>query len=211
MPGQIGSRSVAPSTTSSEGDRCGCRVSPPPQEHQPITSHPMDRIAIIGCDMAAGSTRRPACTTGSRGFRPLHPRPPAQHGPAGPYADRRARGGGRGDRAAQPPRRAPLPRRGHHRPAGRGGSVAGRAQGQGCRYRLWPGTTTRMLAQRIPGADVAGLDLSAALLTAAQDGQPERLAVRFVRADLCCLPLASQSCHVAIAAFCLCHCAARGR
>lgn len=73
------------------------------------------------------------------------------------------------------------------------------------------GTTTRMLAQRIPGAAVAGLDLSAALLAAARERQPEGLAVRFVRADFCRLPLASQGCHVVVAAFCLYHCAAPGQ
>src|SRR5579863_9402379 len=52
------------------------------------------------------------------------------------------------------------------------------------------GTTTRMLAQRLPGAAVAGLDLSAALLAAARERPPEALTVRFVRADFCRLPLA---------------------
>lgn len=73
------------------------------------------------------------------------------------------------------------------------------------------GTTTRMLAQRIPGAVVTGLDLSATLLAAARERQPEVPAVRFVRADFCRLPLASQSCHVVVAAFCLYHCAAPGQ
>jgi ubiquinone/menaquinone biosynthesis C-methylase UbiE len=73
------------------------------------------------------------------------------------------------------------------------------------------GTTTRMLAQRIPGAAVPGLDLSAALLAAARERQPEALAVRFVRADFCHLPLADQSCHVMVAAFCLYHCAVPGQ
>ena len=201
-----------PSTTSSEGDRCRCRVSPPPQEHQPITSHPVDRIAIVGCggsgkshlarELGARSASPPFTSTplyydkdwkpldkdssppcsgtwsaaprwiidgnyastlpirleaadtvifldlpawtclwgimqrrsarrraapGDRRLRPdhlelrpLHPRLPAQHGPAGPRADRRPRAGRRGDRAAQPPRRPPLPHRCHRRPAGRG-------------------------------------------------------------------------------------------
>ncbi len=73
------------------------------------------------------------------------------------------------------------------------------------------GTTTRMLAQRIPGAAVAGLDLSAAVLAAARERQPERLAVQFIRADFYRLPLASQSCHVVVAAFCLYHCADPGQ
>lgn len=73
------------------------------------------------------------------------------------------------------------------------------------------GTTTRMLAQRIPGAVVAGLDLSAALLAAARERQPEEPAVRFVRSDFCRLPLADRSCHVVVAAFCLYHCADPGQ
>ncbi len=73
------------------------------------------------------------------------------------------------------------------------------------------GTTTRMLAQRIPGAAMAGLDLSAALLAAARERQPAAPTVQFVRGDFCRLPLANQSCHVAVAAFCLYHCAAPGQ
>jgi ubiquinone/menaquinone biosynthesis C-methylase UbiE len=73
------------------------------------------------------------------------------------------------------------------------------------------GTTTRMLAQRLPDAVVTGLDLSAALLAAARGRQPEASAVRFIRADFCHLPLASRSCHVMVAAFCLYHCAVPGQ
>jgi ubiquinone/menaquinone biosynthesis C-methylase UbiE len=73
------------------------------------------------------------------------------------------------------------------------------------------GTTTRMLAQRLPDAVVTGLDLSAALLAAARGRQPEALPVRFIRADFCHLPLASRSCHVMVAAFCLYHCAVPGQ
>jgi ubiquinone/menaquinone biosynthesis C-methylase UbiE len=73
------------------------------------------------------------------------------------------------------------------------------------------GTTTRMLAQRIPDAVVAGFDLSAALLATARERQPKAPAIRFIRADFCHLPLASQSCHVMVAAFCLYHCAAPGQ
>ena len=67
-----------------------------------------------------------------------------------------------------------------------------------------------MLAQRIPGAAPPARPV-AALLAAARERQPEALAVRFVRADFCRLPLASQSCHVVVAAFCLYHCAAPGQ
>jgi len=73
------------------------------------------------------------------------------------------------------------------------------------------GTTTRMVAQRIPDACLVGLDLSAALLVAARERQPEAQAVRLVQADFCRLPLASQSCHVVVAAFCLYHCGAPGQ
>lgn len=73
------------------------------------------------------------------------------------------------------------------------------------------GTTTRMLAQRIPDAVVTGLDLSAALLAAARERQPEPTTVRFVQADFCRLPLANRSCHLMVAAFCLYHCAVPGQ
>lgn len=67
------------------------------------------------------------------------------------------------------------------------------------------GTTTRMLAQRLPAAHVAGIDLSAAVLAAARDRLPAASAAGLVRADFHRLPLATGSCDVAVAAFCLYH------
>lgn len=68
------------------------------------------------------------------------------------------------------------------------------------------GTTARMLSQRLPGAKVAALDLSAAMLAAARDRLPAKT-TGLVRADFCDLPLSTGSCDVVVAAFCLYHCA----
>ena len=67
------------------------------------------------------------------------------------------------------------------------------------------GTTTRMLARRLPAARVVAVDLSAALLAAARNRLPAATRARLVRADFCHLPLAPGSCDVVVAAFCLYH------
>lgn len=72
------------------------------------------------------------------------------------------------------------------------------------------GTTTRMLTQRLPAATVVAVDLSAALLAAARDRLPVASPARVVRADFCHLPIASGTCDVVVAAFCLYHCACPG-
>jgi ubiquinone/menaquinone biosynthesis C-methylase UbiE len=69
------------------------------------------------------------------------------------------------------------------------------------------GTTTGMLAQRLPDARLIGLDLSPAVLAAARDRLPGPLGARLVQADFNHLPLASRSCDMVVAAFCLYHCA----
>ena len=66
------------------------------------------------------------------------------------------------------------------------------------------GTTTRMLAERLASARVIAVDLSAALLDAARNQLPAERAGS-IRADFHCLPLASRSCDVVVAAFCLYH------
>ena len=67
------------------------------------------------------------------------------------------------------------------------------------------GTTTRMLAQRLPGAKVAAVNLSAAMLATTRDRLPAETA-GLVRADFCDLPLRTGSFDVIVAAFCLYHC-----
>ena len=65
------------------------------------------------------------------------------------------------------------------------------------------GTTTRMLAGRLPAARVAAVDLSAALLAASKRrlaGSPRAGAVR---ADFHRLPFPGGSCGLVVAAFCL--------
>jgi ubiquinone/menaquinone biosynthesis C-methylase UbiE len=69
------------------------------------------------------------------------------------------------------------------------------------------GTTTGMLAQRLSPAQVTAVDLSAVMLSAARDRLPAGAQIGFVQADFCHLPLASASCDVVVAAFCLYHCA----
>lgn len=68
------------------------------------------------------------------------------------------------------------------------------------------GTTTRMLAERLPAANVAALDLSAAMLTATRDRIPSPAKAGLVRGDFCRLPFADGGCDVVVAAFCLYHC-----
>jgi SAM-dependent methyltransferase len=67
------------------------------------------------------------------------------------------------------------------------------------------GTTTRQLAGRIPGAAVIGVDLSAALLTAAKLRLPGTGRLALIRADFGHLPFSDGFCAVAVAAFCLYH------
>lgn len=69
------------------------------------------------------------------------------------------------------------------------------------------GTTTRMLALRLPAAKVVAIDLSAALLAVARNRLPAASPAGAVRADFCHLPLASGVWDVMVAAFCLYHCA----
>ena len=71
------------------------------------------------------------------------------------------------------------------------------------------GTTTGMLTQRLPAAKVIAIDLSAAMLASARDRIPHA-ATWFMRTDFCQLPLASQSCDIVVAAFCLYHCVSPG-
>jgi ubiquinone/menaquinone biosynthesis C-methylase UbiE len=66
------------------------------------------------------------------------------------------------------------------------------------------GTTTRLLAERLPAARIAAVDVSAAMLGAAQDRLPPGRGV-LVQADFHRLPFAAQSCDVIVAAFCLYH------
>jgi SAM-dependent methyltransferase len=73
------------------------------------------------------------------------------------------------------------------------------------------GTTTRMLAQRLPAADVIAIDLSAAMLAVVQDRLAAGWHAAAVRADFGQLPLASGTCDVAVAAFCLYHAACPGQ
>jgi ubiquinone/menaquinone biosynthesis C-methylase UbiE len=67
------------------------------------------------------------------------------------------------------------------------------------------GTTTRLLAQRLPQARVIAIDLSAALLTVARSRVPGPQHMSAVRGDFHRLPLQDASCDVAVAAFCLYH------
>jgi ubiquinone/menaquinone biosynthesis C-methylase UbiE len=73
------------------------------------------------------------------------------------------------------------------------------------------GTSTRMLAQRLPAAKVVAVDLSAAMVVTARDRLARPATAGFVRADFRCLPLTSDSCDVVVAAFCLYHCACPGQ
>jgi SAM-dependent methyltransferase len=72
------------------------------------------------------------------------------------------------------------------------------------------GTTTRMLAQRLPAADLVAIDLSAAVLAVVRGRLPATSSAAVMRADFCHLPLASGTCDVVVAAFCLYHAACPG-
>lgn len=67
------------------------------------------------------------------------------------------------------------------------------------------GTTTRLLAERLPGARVIGADLSAALLMAARQRLTGTGQAALVRADFHQLPFPHDSCNLVVAAFCLYH------
>jgi len=67
------------------------------------------------------------------------------------------------------------------------------------------GTTTRMLAKRMPNARVIGADLSAALLVAARQRLTGASRAALVRADFCWLPFPDGFCNLIVAAFCLYH------
>jgi ubiquinone/menaquinone biosynthesis C-methylase UbiE len=73
------------------------------------------------------------------------------------------------------------------------------------------GTTTRMLARRLPAAAVVGVDLAPALLAAARIRLPAESRAALACADFHHLPLADGSCDVVIAAFCLYHSPDPGR
>jgi SAM-dependent methyltransferase len=67
------------------------------------------------------------------------------------------------------------------------------------------GTTSRLLAQRLPRSRVVAVDLSAALLTVARSRVTDPQQVAAVRADFHRLPFRDGSCDLAVAAFCLYH------
>lgn len=67
------------------------------------------------------------------------------------------------------------------------------------------GTTTRMLADRLPGARVVAADLSAALLAASKRRLADFPRAGTVRADFHRLPFPDDSCGLVVAAFCLYH------
>jgi len=67
------------------------------------------------------------------------------------------------------------------------------------------GTTTRMLAERLPRARVIGADLSAALVAAASRRLVAVRRLAIVCADFHRLPLADGLCDLVVAAFCLYH------
>lgn len=72
------------------------------------------------------------------------------------------------------------------------------------------GTTARMIAQRLPCAQVIAVDASPAMLAAARRRLTGMGGTRLVRADFHRLPLAPGSFDVAVAAFCLYHSPAPG-
>jgi ubiquinone/menaquinone biosynthesis C-methylase UbiE len=80
------------------------------------------------------------------------------------------------------------------------GQPAGTAVDLGCGR----GTTTYLLAQRLPQWNISAVDLSAALLAVARSRTPGP-SLAAVRADFHHLPFASASCDLAVAAFCLYH------
>ena len=67
------------------------------------------------------------------------------------------------------------------------------------------GTTTRMLADRLPAAWVVAVDLSAALLAATNRRLAASPRAGAVRADFHLLPFPDNSCGLVVAAFCLYH------
>ncbi|HEY2265356.1 MAG TPA: methyltransferase domain-containing protein [Streptosporangiaceae bacterium] len=73
------------------------------------------------------------------------------------------------------------------------------------------GTTTRLLAERLPQAWTIAIDLSAALLAAARTRLPSAVRAGTARADFHQLPLRDGACDLAVAAFCLYHSRSPGR
>jgi SAM-dependent methyltransferase len=67
------------------------------------------------------------------------------------------------------------------------------------------GTTTCLLAGRLPQAQIIAIDLSAALLTTARNRLPAAARAGAVGADFHRLPLRDGVCDLAVAAFCLYH------
>jgi len=67
------------------------------------------------------------------------------------------------------------------------------------------GTTTRMLADRLPAATILAVDLSAALLADAKMRSPGSRHVGAIQADFHQLPFPDGACGLVIAAFCLYH------
>jgi ubiquinone/menaquinone biosynthesis C-methylase UbiE len=67
------------------------------------------------------------------------------------------------------------------------------------------GTTTRMLAERLPAATVLAVDLSAALLADARTRLPGSRHIGTVQADFHGLPFPNSRCGLVVAAFCLYH------
>ena len=72
------------------------------------------------------------------------------------------------------------------------------------------GTTTRMLADRLPAARVVAVDLSAALLAASKRRLAGSSRAGTVRADFHRLPFPDDSCGLVVAAFCLYHSSSPG-
>lgn len=67
------------------------------------------------------------------------------------------------------------------------------------------GTTTRLLAARLPQARLIVVDLSAALLTVARSRLPDQRRAAVICADFHRLPIADARLHLLVAAFCLYH------
>jgi SAM-dependent methyltransferase len=67
------------------------------------------------------------------------------------------------------------------------------------------GTTTCLLAGRLPRARIVAIDLSAALLAAARSRLPAAASTGAARADFHRLPLKNRACDLVVAAFCLYH------
>jgi SAM-dependent methyltransferase len=83
-------------------------------------------------------------------------------------------------------------------------NAAGQPAGTGVDLGCGRGTTTYLLAQRLPQWNISAVDLSAALLAVARSRTPGP-SLAAVRADFHHLPFASASCDLAVAAFCLYH------